>query len=147
MNSQLFNQIRVTTNILILLFSINLFILFKVEAEIKRGAAPIPVIDSKRDQIILYRESHALIVGISEYSNGWPMLPGVKNDIKHIEFALRKNGFRTVVLSNPSHDVLRKAIESFINEYGQESGNRLLFYFAGHGHTLKLSFGEYFPAS
>jgi len=142
MKAKSFNQMRATVNILILLCFINPFILSGVEAAIKRGATPIPVIDSKGNQVVLYKESHALIVGISEYSSGWPMLPGVQNDIEQVELALKENGFRTVVVSNPSHDALKKAIENFINEYGQDVGNRLLFYFAGHGHTLKLSFGE-----
>ncbi len=142
MKAKSFNQMRVTVNILFLLCFISSFIQPRAEAEIKRGAAPIPVIDSKGNQVVLYKESHALIVGISEYSSGWPMLPGVQNDIEQVEFALKENGFRTVVLSNPSHDTLKKAIENFINEHGQEVDNRLLFYFAGHGHTLKLSFGE-----
>ncbi|SVB37750.1 uncharacterized protein METZ01_LOCUS190604 [marine metagenome] len=142
MKAKSFNQMRVTVNILFLLCFISSFIQPRAEAAIKRGAAPIPVIDSKGNQVVLYKESHALIVGISEYSSGWPMLPGVQNDIEQVEFALKENGFRTVVLSNPSHDALKKAIENFINEHGQEVDNRLLFYFAGHGHTLKLSFGE-----
>ena len=142
MKAKSFNQMRVTVNILVLLCFISSFIQPRAEAAIKRGAAPIPVIDSKGNQVVLYKESHALIVGISEYSSGWPMLPGVQNDIEQVEFALKENGFRTVVLSNPSHDALKKAIENFINEHGQEVDNRLLFYFAGHGHTLKLSFGE-----
>lgn len=142
MKTQPFNQMRVTVYTLILFCSINLFILSAVEAVINRGIAPVPVIDSKGNQVVLYKESHALIVGISQYSSGWPMLPGVQNDIEQVEFALKENGFRTVVLSNPTHDLLKKAIEQFINEHGQEVDNRLLFYFAGHGHTLKLSFGE-----
>lgn len=133
---------RITVNILILLCFISSFIQSRAEAVIKRGIAPTPVIDSKGNQVVLYKESHALIVGISEYSSGWPMLPGVQKDIEQVEFALKENGFEAVVLRNPSHDVLKKAIENFINKYGQEVDNRLLFYFAGHGHTLKLSYGE-----
>lgn len=142
MKTRPFNQMRVTVNILILLCFISSFIQPRAEAAIKRGIAPTPVIDSKGNQVVLYKESHALIIGISEYSSGWPMLPGVQKDIEQVEFALKKNGFEAVVLRNPSHDVLKKAIENFINKYGQEVDNRLLFYFAGHGHTLKLSFGE-----
>ena len=126
----------------ILLIFIFSFISVSSLSAIQRGVAPTPVMDREGNKVVLYKESHALIVGISQYSSGWPMLPGVQNDIEQVEFALKENGFRTVVLSNPTHDALKKAIENFINEHGQEVDNRLLFYFAGHGHTLKLSFGE-----
>ena len=74
MKTRSFNQVRVTVYTLILFCSINLFILSGLEAVINRGIAPIPVIDSKGNQVVLYKESHALIVGISEYSSDWPML-------------------------------------------------------------------------
>ena len=128
----------------VIIFFVVVLLLIRISnaAAIQRGVAPTPVMDREGNKVMLYKESHALIVGISQYSSGWPMLPGVQNDIEQVEFALKENGFRTVVLSNPSHDALKKAIENFINEHGQEVDNRLLFYFAGHGHTLKLSFGE-----
>ena len=128
--------------VIILFVVVLLLIRISNAAAMQRGVAPTPVMDREGNKVVLYKESHALIVGISQYSSGWPMLPGVQNDIEQVTFALKENGFRTVVLSNPSHDALKKAIENFINEHGQEVDNRLLFYFAGHGHTLKLSFGE-----
>ncbi len=33
------------------------------------------------ETIDLYDESHALVIGVSDYTNGWPSLPGVKRDI------------------------------------------------------------------
>jgi formylglycine-generating enzyme required for sulfatase activity len=107
-----------------------------------RGVSPIPVIDAEDNQIILYKESHALIVGVSKYTYDWPQLSGVKKDIKLVDLVLKESGFNTVILNNPSYEYLKKEIESFISMYGQDVDNRLLFYFAGHGHTLKLSFGE-----
>jgi hypothetical protein len=107
-----------------------------------RGVSPIPVIDSEEKQIILYKESHALIVGVSKYTYDWPQLSGVQKDIKLVDLVLKESGFNTVILNNPSYEFLKKEIENFISMYGQDVDNRLLFYFAGHGHTLKLSFGE-----
>jgi hypothetical protein len=107
-----------------------------------RGVSPIPVIDSEDNQIILYKESHALIVGVSNYTYDWPQLSGVQKDIKLVDLVLKESGFNTVILNNPSYEHLKKAIEKFIIMYGQDVDNRLLFYFAGHGHTVKLSFGE-----
>src|SRR5262249_13919323 len=87
----------------------------------------------------LYKESHALVVGVSEYTE-WPPLPGVKEDIKAVTAALEQNGFRVVVVENPDHTALQKAYQDFIRGHGLTANNRLLFYFAGHGFTHKPSY-------
>ncbi|MCY7377261.1 MAG: caspase family protein [Pyrinomonadaceae bacterium] len=43
---------------------------------------------------------------------------------------------------NPKRDELTGAIDSFVDEYGYAYGNRLLIYFAGHGHTAKAGDGR-----
>ena len=47
--------------------------------------------------IELYQESHALIIGMSEYSDGWANLPGVKEDVQAVKVALEENGFQVKV--------------------------------------------------
>ena len=108
----------------------------------KRGIVPVPIKDRSGKQVFLYQESHALLVGVSEYSEGWSNLPGVRKDLKEVQTALEQKGFNTIVVNNPTRNELRDSIENFINEYGQAVDNRLIFYFAGHGHTLKSSYGE-----
>jgi hypothetical protein len=44
-------------------------------------------------------------------------------------------------VENPNQAALFKAFSDFIDKYGQEPENRLIFYYAGHGHTLKLAYG------
>lgn len=125
---------------LIFFFALNL--LFGSPAiSATRGIVPVPIMDGNGNQVGLYKESHALIVGVSKYSH-WPNLPGVDWDIRIIKQTLESHGFHTVVRSNSNFDNIIESIESFINEYGQDPDNRLLFYFAGHGHTLKLTYGE-----
>ncbi len=46
---------------------------------------------------------------------------------------------KTVI--DPDKDGLEQAFEGFISDYGGYPGNRLLFYFAGHGHTIKPKYG------
>jgi formylglycine-generating enzyme required for sulfatase activity len=111
-------------------------------AATQRGIVPVPIKDRSGNQVLLYQESHALLVGVSEYTQGWPNLPGVREDINEVKVALEQKGFHTVVVINPTRVELRGSIEKFINLYGQDVDNRLIFYFAGHGHTLKLSYGE-----
>ena len=79
-----------------------------------RGVSPIPVIDAEDNQIILYKESHALIVGVSKYTYDWPQLSGVQKDINLVDLALKESGFNTVILNNPSYENLKNAIEKFI---------------------------------
>ena len=89
----------------------------------------------------IYEESHALIIGVSEYNNGWSKLPGVKTDVMEVSRALEKNGFEVEVVEDPTLDELEIAIEDFIFDKGADPENRLLIYYAGHGHTMKLGYG------
>ncbi len=43
---------------------------------------------------------------------------------------------------NPTGQELRDAFVQFIHRYGRAPDNRLLFYFAGHGHTLDRGWGR-----
>jgi uncharacterized protein (TIGR02145 family) len=105
----------------------------------QRGFVPVSVSGSSN---ILYKQSHALIIGMSNYTNGWPSLQGVKNDIQAVQAVLENNGFNVEVQENLSKEQTDKVFSDFITKYGQEAENRLLFYFAGHGHTVKTTFGE-----
>lgn len=91
--------------------------------------------------VYLYKESHALVIGASDYTNGWPSLPGVKEDIESVRSALEKKGFDVVTVTNPDAKMLGGAFDSFIGEYGGGENNRLLFYFAGHGYSVKPNYG------
>jgi hypothetical protein len=90
----------------------------------------------------LYKDSYALIIGISEYTGGWPRLRGVREDIQLVKNALESHGFKTVVVNDPTRSELDRALGDFINTYAQEPQNRILIYFAGHGHTVLTSYGE-----
>lgn len=52
-------------------------------------------------EIKLYERSYALVVGVSEYTNGWPKLPGVKKDIEEVARALERHGFLVTKVENP----------------------------------------------
>jgi len=106
-----------------------------------RGIIPIPIKNKAGKQVGLYKESHALVIGVSDYTNGWPDLPGVRKDVGLIKTALEANGFHVVAKQDLDHNELENAFEEFINRYGHEPEARLLFYFSGHGHTLKLAYG------
>ncbi|MFQ5964333.1 MAG: caspase domain-containing protein [Candidatus Scalinduaceae bacterium] len=108
----------------------------------ERGLDIVPIRDSTDQQVGLYKESHALIIGSSNYTKGWPKLKGVQEDVRLVRSILEKHGFHVVIVYDPDHDQLYNAFTDFINEYGFKPENRLLFYFAGHGYTAKQSYGE-----
>jgi len=83
-----------------------------------------------------YTNSYALVIGNSEYVNGWQNLQGVKNDIATIVPALENNGFVVQVAENLTKEALDKTFIDFITLYGQHEKHRLLFFFAGHGYTI-----------
>jgi hypothetical protein len=90
----------------------------------------------------LYDKSYALLIGVSDYTGGWPKLPGVKQDITAVRAALERHSFQVLTVENPTAMQLDEAFRGFILQYGLNVENRLLFYFAGHGHTIRQSYGE-----
>jgi hypothetical protein len=96
----------------------------------------------KGDLIDLYRDSYALIIGNSNYSNGWEPIPGAIRDVKEVADALEKHGFKITLKTDLTKDEFNWAINEFSLSYGNEENNRLLFYYAGHGFTRKMATGE-----
>ena len=50
-------------------------------AQTTRAIRPVVLTNEIGEQAQLYQNSHALLIGISDYQNGWPNLPGVRNDM------------------------------------------------------------------
>ncbi len=90
----------------------------------------------------LYRESHALLIGESLYTAGWPDLTAVPRELDKVEAMLQAQGFQVTKRRDLKAEDLRKAIADFINRFGFAKDNRLLIYFSGHGHTLERGYGE-----
>ncbi len=98
------------------------------------------VVDQDRagQEMELYAQSHALVIGVSNYQNGWPPLPGVKSDLIAVKGVLQRHGFKVRKLEDlADKNALESAYEEFLFDHGLSQQNRLLFYFAGHGHTQK----------
>lgn len=88
-----------------------------------------------------YKDSYALLVGVSDYINGWPDLPNTIRDCSKIKEVLLKQGFQVTVIENPTKEKLQNAIRQFMFTHGIDPENRMLFYFAGHGHTVRMAYG------
>jgi hypothetical protein len=92
-------------------------------------------------ELELYQSSYALVVGVSDYTNGWPDLPNAVSDATEVTKELEKHGYNVILLTNPTKSELENALSDFVYTMGTTPGNRLLFYFAGHGYTTKMAYG------
>ncbi|MCA1632081.1 MAG: caspase family protein, partial [Acidobacteria bacterium] len=107
-----------------------------------RGLTSVRIRVEDGKELKLYEKSFALVIGVSDYTQGWPKLPGVKRDVEEVARALERHGFLVTKVENPDSTQLDKVFKTFIDTYGLGVENRLLFYFAGHGHTVRQSYGE-----
>lgn len=91
-----------------------------------------------------YTGSHALLLGVSDYADGsgWRDLPGVQADMQALKEGLLRHGFEVTMVDNPTRERMNRAIGDFIAAHGQPLNNRLLIWFAGHGYTIKTSWGD-----
>ncbi len=109
----------------------------ELRADELRGVRPVPVEDQDGEQVLLYTESDALVIGISNYEDdGWRDLPGVADDVQEVSRVLRLHGFEVETVEDLNHQELPQKILQFITEKGQDPQSRVLIYLAGHGHTL-----------
>ena len=122
--------------------SLALFFLLSLSLFAVDSKYSVVVPDENGKEIVLYTESYALIIGAVNYNNGWPVLNGVKEDIDAIKTKLESQGFFVELALDPTSSNFESIIKNFINKYGMEAQNRLLIYFAGHGHTIKTTYGE-----
>ncbi len=114
-----------------------LFLLCIIAASAQqRGFKPVSIKINGQESS-LYGQSHALVIGNSNYTNGWAWLPGVENDVNEVKTALETNGFHVLVEHDLTKEQMDKSITEFISQYGQDKDNRLLIYYAGHGHTIR----------
>jgi hypothetical protein len=120
---------------------IYLFLATATYAQTSRAIRPVLLPNETGKQTQLYQNSHALLIGVSDYQNGWPDLPGVRKDMALIQEALEENGFDATAVDDPNSEELNKIFDQFVSIYGRNPENRLLIYFAGHGHSQLQTYG------
>ncbi|MDM8516686.1 SUMF1/EgtB/PvdO family nonheme iron enzyme [Desulfobacterales bacterium HSG16] len=84
----------------------------------------------------LYKNSYALVIGASRYLY-WPRLESVPYEVENVVEALDSQGFFVKKVIDPDAENLKDAFDNFIDKYGFDEKNRLLFFFSGHGHSRK----------
>lgn len=100
-----------------------------------KGVGTVILTDKTGAQIGLYKESHALLIGVSDYTAGWPDLESIPGELDKVQAVLEQQGFHVVRVMNPDSEELARQFRQFINKYGYLPDNRLLFFFSGHGYT------------
>ncbi len=83
----------------------------------------------------LYGASHALVIGIDNYTGGWPRLSNAVKDATLVAEALRGRGFEVELLTDVTGVQLREALRRFFAFKGKDPEARLFVWFAGHGYT------------
>ena len=88
------------------------------------------------ETVQLYEKSHALVIGIDNYSGGWPRLSMAIQDAEAVAEGLKARGFEVALAKNLNSSQLREKLRSFFAIKGSDPDARLLLWFAGHGHTI-----------
>lgn len=107
------------------------------QSERRRTRSDVLGVDERSHErlVRLYSESHALVIGMSEYADpGWADLSGVTSDVKEVSAALSEHGFLVESVMNLRGPELLARMEAFIEQYGADEQGRLLIYYAGHGY-------------
>jgi len=93
-----------------------------------------------------YSNSRALIIGINKYSAVSPLEYAVKDatavgDILKSKFGFPKDSIRILINKNATRSKIMDSYMAFANS-NIENDDRILFFFAGHGHTQSGKRGE-----
>ena len=101
-----------------------------------RGLELKSIVLENGNEVPLYGKSYALLIGSSDYQNGWTPLPGVVADIQAVKEVLETHKFHITEVMNPTREQLLAAFDEFRRRFGNKAEDRLVIYYAGHGHSL-----------
>jgi hypothetical protein len=101
-----------------------------------------------KTEAIKYKNSVALLIYVSNYSK-LPPLPSTPSETDELAKALRSQGFRVEIISNPRNKQdLQSALDAFAAKYLRMKGltDRVIIYFSGHGYRKPSDIGNLLPA-
>ncbi len=101
----------------------------------------IRIVAKSGESLYLYKDYHALVVGVGDYTQGWPDLPGAIKDAREVASSLEELGFTVKLVLDPTSSQLKSALNNMAFRLGIEKNRALLLYYAGHGATLELADG------
>ena len=65
-----------------LLFLFSLMLCWSISLAAERGIKRVEIKTVSGETVGLYEESHALVIGVSDYTAGWPDLESVAKDVE-----------------------------------------------------------------
>ena len=101
----------------------------------------IRVVAKSGESFYLCKDYHALVVGVGDYSPGWPDLPGAIKDAREVASSLKELGFTVKLVLDPTSSQLKTTLNDIAFGLGMVRNRALLLYYAGHGETLDLADG------
>ncbi|QEP42486.1 caspase family protein [Ectothiorhodospiraceae bacterium BW-2] len=101
-----------------------------------RGSLPVDIALPDGKPLLQYQQSHALIIGISDYTAGWDDLDSIPTELDDVVAVLEEQSYQIHRLDNPDSRELEAEIKQFLEQYGYARNNRLLVYYSGHGYSL-----------
>ncbi len=107
-----------------------------------RGMETITIRTQEGKEIELYKGSYALVIGNGSYTEGWPQLSSVRQEVDEVADVLEEHGFSVTLKKDLTKSEFEKTFADFVVNAGSDPANRLLFYYAGHGYTQKIATGE-----
>jgi hypothetical protein len=125
----------ITTGLVLLII---LFLFVQNIMAIQKG---IGVSSKTGEKIYLYKDYHALVVGVGDYDY-WPDLRGAVKDAKELAEYLKQEGMNVSLLLNPTSRVLKRSLNKLTYEIGKEKDRAILFFYSGHGETETLATEE-----
>jgi len=100
----------------------------------------IKVVSRDGQPLYLYKDYHAVVIGVSDYDH-WPKLPNAVKDTEEVADKLRELGFQVKLVANPDSQQLKSTLSEIARRLGTEKNRALLLYYAGHGETTTLADG------
>ena len=99
-------------------------------------------IESASQMKALYARSVAVVIGINQYEK-WPALEFAEADARAVKAALENGGFDEIIMITDKEATHRRILTELFDSLPKLVGHndRVLFYFAGHGHTEDLPGG------
>jgi formylglycine-generating enzyme required for sulfatase activity len=104
-----------------------------------RGGGAVDITDTNGSKILSYSGSYALVIGQSDYASGWDDLNSIPDELDDVESVLKSQGFVVERHSNLNFHQLNNSFRKFIDNYGLDKNNRLLFFYSGHGYSRKVN--------
>ncbi|WP_069472510.1 caspase family protein [Candidatus Marithrix sp. Canyon 246] len=104
-----------------------------------KGGGAVHITDTNGANILSYSGSYALLIGQSDYTAGWQDLNSIPSELDKVETVLEDQGFVVKRYRNLNSKALKRTFEKFINNYGLDKDNRLLFFYSGHGESRNVN--------